>query len=215
MTDLADFLPEVLVEAPKCPRQTAIRALRQAAIRLCEDAPIWQDNIAAGDVEADVDDYRITPPTDSRVVSVLTVMWNSARLILPATAEELDAIDNGWRLRPPGEPTRFISPDLEPDRIRFNRLPETTITDGLEVSVVLKPTQGATTVGDVLYADWLHTIAAGALQALLTMPGKDWTDAGTAVYYGRLFAEGLARAKARALKGNQRKPTQVQMRRWV
>lgn len=182
--------------------------IRRAAIRLCEDSTIWREDLAPADIVVGEDDYTITPPSGTRVVSLISVMINKVP-IATYTEEELDVIDYGWRNGTDGTPFAYIIP--EPNRFKFNRKPDTAYVGGLVVRVALKPTETATGVDDILFNDWRECIRNGALHYLMEMKGKPWSDPVEAKRYGFTFNSQIQRATARITQGRHRKPVRAVM----
>jgi len=211
-TNLSDFVNGVMQHVSGCPKNLVIEEVRNAAIRLCEDSTIWRDDIPAGDITADVDDYTITPPAGTRVMTLISLLYDDLTMY-PKTEEELDHLDDGWRTGRPGDPNYFVL--LAPDRVKFNRIPEKTISNGLVAKVVLKPTNTATTVADILFYDWFEAIKHGALERLLRIPKKPWSDIKLSMFHGKHFNFQIQRATARATSNFSRKPASVKMRKFV
>lgn len=209
---ISSFINDITPHVSGCPKSVIIKAIRDAAVRLCEDSTIWRDDIPAADITVDVDDYTITPPAGTRVITTISLRYDGNE-ISGYTEESLDTIDYGWRAGNPGTATAFVL--FEPDRIKLNRVPEATIIDGLIAKVALKPTDDATLVGDVIYSDWREAIMHGALERLLRIPKKPWYNIQLSTYHGKHFLFQIQRAKARAAAGFLRKPLSVKPRRWV
>ena len=202
------FLPAVLANAPTCPKAVARKMILRAAIRLCEDSDIWREDLAADDVVILIDDYTITPPTGTRVINLISVRYDDVPLHAK-TEEELDATDYGWRKGSSGTPFAYIIP--EPNRFKFNRVPDRNITCGLKVRVSLKPIEGATTLGDILYNDWHECIRTGALHYLMEQKGAPWYNLLESQRYGKYFNTQLQRARVRLTTGHTRGPASAVM----
>lgn len=209
---LTEFITNVAPHVSGCPNSLIVDELRNAAIRLCEDSLIHREDIAPADITIGVDDYTITPPAQTRVVTVLT-LYHDEKPLNGYTEEELDHLDYGWRNGSIGPATGYTL--LAPDRIKLNRVPEATITGGLVIKVALKPTETATVVDDVLYNDWQTALTNGALAELLMIPKKPWTDYALAKENATNFNFQIQRARARQSHGFQRKPISAKMRHWV
>jgi len=199
--NLTEFVQNIMPHVSGCPRNLVVNAVRKAIDRLCTDAHIWREDIPAGDITINVDDYTITPPANTRMVTLISLLYEEQE-IAKRTEEWLDANDVGWRVSSIGTPTALVY--YAPDRIKFNRLPLATITDGLVARVVLKPTRTAETVEDIIYEDWFECIEHGALHYLMEIPKKDWSDIQLSQYHGRHFIFQIQRAKAYVTKGNVR-----------
>jgi hypothetical protein len=102
-----------------------------------------------------------------------------------------------------------------PDRILLNRVPAEAITDGMIVRIATRPTDSTTTINDQLFNDWRKAIKYGALEELLEIPSKGWSDMKQSIWYGKRFNFEIQRGKARARMGNMNKSTVAQARAWI
>ena len=210
-TTLETFVPDVKVHVGACPEATIINALRNSCIRFCTDTWIIRENLT-GDIAISTDDYTIIASVDNECLGVIDFLYNKKKLP-HTTEEELDLLDAGWRTADPGTPTSVTAP--EPDRVKLNRIPEATVIDGLKVTFAVRPTDAALSVNDKLFNDWRDTIKYGALQELMEIPGKSWSDMKQSVWYGTRFNFGIQKGKARATMGNMKKSTSAVMRSWI
>ena len=206
------FLKHVLPQVPGCPESLATDAIRNACIRFCTDTYIVRENIPASDVLIGVEDYTITASTNNEVVGMVSFVYDGTELPMK-TEEEADIDDHGWRTTDPGVATYVMAP--EPDRILLNREPVETITDGMIVRIATRPTDTTTLVNNLLLQDWKHAIKYGALEELLEMPDKGWSNIKSSLYYGGKFNFEIQRGKARATMGNHRKSTVAKSHAWV
>ncbi len=212
MTPISRFINHVLPHASGIPRAMVIDEVRNAIIRLCEDSAIYRVDIPSADIQIGVDDYTIVPPTDTRVTTFVAFQYNGSPLS-GYTEEELDQLDYNWRLGKTGTPTAYTM--LAPDRFKLNRIPEETIVDGMKIRIALKPTETTQEVDEVFYDDWQQAAISGALQNLLAMPKKPWTNAQLAKENGATFNGEVQRARSRATKGYLRGGATVKMVRWA
>jgi hypothetical protein len=65
-----------------------------------------------------------------------------------------------------------------------------------EVLLALKPINFNTNLPVNLFSNWFETILAGTLARLLMQPSKPWSSPQLAQYQGRMFARGIAEARA-------------------
>lgn len=210
--ELTAFINGISPHVSGCPESLIINTVRDAIIRLCGDVTVWRDDIPAGNITILVDDYTITAPASTEIVSVVSLQYDETE-IYPQTEEVLDGVDSGWRAGISGRPSAFVH--YAPNRIKFNRIPNATIVGGLVARVALKPTRTATTVEDVLYNDWRECIEHGALERLFRIPKKAWSDINLAAYHGKHFSFHINKAKNRIISGNTQKSISVVMRRFI
>lgn len=210
--ELNQFLPGIRSFVPGCPDSLMKQAVLDACIRLCIDSWIIREDLYPGDIEAGVDDYLIIPSQYRRSVSLISILYDGRELV-KKTEEELDVLDPGWRTGITGVPTYVTM--TQPDRIRLNRLPETTITGGFIPRIVTRPSEDADVVEEQLYTNWKKAIEYGALSFLLEIQGKKWTDLKQSDYFGKKFLFNIQRAKDRATMGYFKKSTTARRRAWV
>lgn len=203
---LSKFLPEVLIDCPGAPDPQVDRQVRHAAIELCDFALVWRVDLAAQDIVADTSEYAIDSSPDGRVVTVIYASHDGIQLE-PATERQLDDNVEGWRAasNTSTQPEWYYLPDRE--TIRLALTPDKAVTDGLKVSVALKPKQDAESLPDILYDDYLEAIGCGAKARLLAMSGRPWADPQTAQYYKREFERLKHKHKAERLNDFTREST--------
>jgi hypothetical protein len=209
---LEEFLPQIRSNVPGCPDDVMKASVLDACIRFCNDSWIIREDIEPGNVTAGVDDYLIIPSQYSRMVSLISLMYNGVELP-KVTEEELDYLDPGWRNGMTGTATYVIM--TAPDRLKLNRIPEETIVQGFVPRIVTRPSHDAPFVNDRLYTDWKKAIKYGALSDLLEIPGKKWSDIKLSQHYGERFSFETQRAKDRAQTGWLRKSTVAKPRSWI
>jgi hypothetical protein len=77
---------------------------------------------------------------------------------------------------------------------------------------VLKPLRTATGMDKTIMDDLENTIMHGALQHLLVMPNKNWSDRELATYHAKQYISKITERRARANLGAARASMSVQMR---
>lgn len=192
MIPFTNWLPDVLPEAPNCPRVTAINAIRQAVITFCQHSRFWRHDMDPMTTVAGVRLYELDTPVQTRVVAVRALQLDSQ----PLTEFNVDALDKedaGWRSRQ-GLPARYSFQD--PMTVLLDTIP--LAAGVLSATLALKPEQSAAGCDDILYEEYRDAIAAGALARLLMMPGKPWTDPNVASLKQTVFMSHADAAKVRA-----------------
>lgn len=219
-TPFADLLPEVLPDVPGCADLVAERAIRNAAIRFCQESKLYRQDLTPINVVADEPEYTVTPPAGYALVDIRRALFDGQPLYF-ISQDELDRLwndattrvnhflthDSGldtdtWQTATSSRPKYFFQPDKE--KVRLVGIPTVAVTGGLELNVALKPTPTATQIEDWLYNDHFRTLAFGALGELLKIPQKPWTDKGLSDHYESLFREGIGIAKGEALRDHGR-----------
>ncbi|WP_145517453.1 hypothetical protein [Yersinia mollaretii] len=173
MATLDAFLPLIRKHISGPLEMMMTQAARDAAITFCRESLFCRDAVTFDQVIPEAT-YRLTESKQVKSIKWLRVM---------DVAQWLRAgID-------------FTAPCA--NEIRFHQ-PLTRVT----VDFVIEPRRGATEVPEVLLADYAEVIAMGALEDLLIMPGKPWTDPPRSHYFGQRFVEGYRRAFRVALENS-------------
>lgn len=206
-TTWKSYLPQVLPHVRGCPTSLAINAVRDAAIELCSKSRIWRSTLTAQNIVADQDEYTLSPPSNTTVITPVYVEVDEI-VIRPMAADTLDHIAPRWRI---GGALKAYHM-LDATTLKLSWTPDEAVTDGLVVMVSLKPTEDSTQGDDILYDDWKRGIAAGAIGALKMMSDERWSDAVGAEKFRETFLFESANAKARARKSRTYRGTQVKMR---
>jgi hypothetical protein len=100
---------------------------------------------------------------------------------------------------------------LTPDKYIVLPLPDGDEEYKMRMFVALKPKRNATAMSDVLFDELEEVIMHGALQHLLVLPNKPWTDKELAAYHARQYTYQIAERRVRANLGNSRGCLQVRM----
>jgi hypothetical protein len=77
---------------------------------------------------------------------------------------------------------------------------------------VLKPLRTSTGMDKSIFDDLENVIMHGALQHLLVMPNKNWSDRELATYHAKQYLSKITERRARANLGAARASMTVQMR---
>lgn len=193
------YIDSLRMDAPTCPEQVLIDAVRKAVIRFCAETTIWREDLELGDIVAGYNDYTIVLDPGMRMISPVVVFYDGRELI-KRTEAQLDVEDAGWRSGKDGTPTKYVTP--EPGRVVLDRVPAESITGGLYINAAIKPDQTATEAADVLYSDWFEAIQHGARHILFNQRGQAWADPNLAIYEGRWFRFYQNQARINVSKGH-------------
>jgi len=200
MSLLTDFLNDVRPDVPDCLEKIMIDAIRQSAIKLCEEAPILVANLAPITLSSGVSEYTMPQPTDKRVIAANDVFDSQGIRLSHLAINRMQANSAGLKPSFWGMVNR--------DTIRLYPTPNAA-GDNLTINAVLKPSQTCTTVDDFLFEDYRIGIAAGAKASLMAMPAKEWTNFELAGYYKSLFADCVSDARVSIATNFSGAPMQV------
>ena len=208
-----DFMPYVLPDVPGCPEIAAVQAVRNAAIEFCERTMLLQRDHDPITVVAGVVDYDFDPPTGYLVTKVMRV-WFQKNELTPTVPDDVNNPTVYNSLAAPvtaAMPRNYIQKDER--TFSLYPTPDTTAPNALTLRVALKPTRDSTSGDDVLYEDWVETIASGAKARLLSQNGRPYANGPLSGMHGAVFNHGINRALVRGYKGHTRANLSVQLRR--
>ncbi|RDE25127.1 hypothetical protein DV711_06105 [Motiliproteus coralliicola] len=190
---LGDFIPFIAPFVNGCPDPLIERAVRHAAIRLCERSACWRATLPAIDTVAGQAAYAVTPPEQSKVARIL---W--AKL----EGKELEgATDDGLLATELSRPEYYYWSTAE---FILSPVPSQGTTAALLIRAALKPTLDASEL-DAAIADEYHDgFVHGALNELLSMHEAEWANLALATSYGAMFQNEINRARRKAETGDSR-----------
>lgn len=139
--------------------------------------------------------YALTPAF-GQVSSVLHVSIdnNGTDRELPVRPEELryanadESTPNSWWTTVPGMLTLYPTPDA---------------AYSVSIIAVVTLKQDDTTFPEELATNYAEVIAAGAISALMAMPGKPWTSSANSQAAGRAFSDGIKTIRGGLRDGGQ------------
>ena len=201
---IEDFFPWLMPLVPGVPDLLAMQALRSSAGTFCSRTDLIQ-RVMTADVTAYTEDYTVSPPVEQQVARILTVSWKGVPLA-PVTP---DIVASGFPLR--GASIGGVSPAYGVPTCYFQKtpidagfslypIPDAVVALALTVKASFVPTNGATTLDDELYANWVEDIAAGAAASLMAMPGQRFSSP-LAAGYAKAFGAAITRAKRQKSTG--------------
>lgn len=195
MTDLEDFLPLIIPQAPGCPAPTAFKGIIKAAQELCERTRLWRER----------DTFNVTPSScnvicapDGADLFEIEAASLDGMALEPISITELDYRRPGWRTDEPGA-GQYIT-QVTPGSLLV--VPGTT--GKLALATILRPSNDATQLPDFIGAQYQREIVDGALAEILMTPGQNFTDPSRAQFYASRFELKLSQITSRTVQGQQR-----------
>ncbi len=195
-----------------CPRPTIEQHVRDAAIEVCNKTKVWryeQDPIrlTAGEYNYDFD-----TPDFTEVAAIISVTLNSAP-INHMTEDELHAAMPMW---PQTDSTQWGTPTIL-SQVAVDQFVVANVPDGnqnydVKMFLALKPTLDATAMDSAVFDRLEPLIIHGALQHLLVLPEKPWSDRELATYHAKQYTYKTAAFRADANLGASRSSLSVKMR---
>lgn len=197
---------------PGCPRPTIQQYVRDAAIEVCERTLVWRYEQPLVRLTPGVYEYEYEAPTDSEVVAVIHAAVNGSK-ISAMSQDEIHRVYPDW---PSTDTTvrstpRFIS-QFDPDNFIIVPVPDSSIAYDIKMFLALRPTPDSTGMDKTAFDECEQLIMHGALQHLLVLPNKSWTDRDLATYHAKQYSYKTASRRAKASLGVARASLSVQMR---
>jgi hypothetical protein len=196
---------------PGCPQPIIQQYVRDAAIEACERTLAWRYEQPLIRLTPGVYEYPYTNPLQTEVHAFLTSTVNNER-VDPVTLEQLYAAYPDW---PNNDPTKRATPrlicQLDPDNFVLAPLPDATVNYDLKMIVALKPLRTSTGMDEDVFDDLENVIMHGALQHLLVLPDKNWSDRELASYHAKQYLYKTTERRARANIGAARASMSVRM----
>ena len=198
-TAITEFSKRVQPQVIGCPRQMVDAAVVDSIIRFCEETHVWEKSFEHDVVSTDIDDtdndsvnVDISDYIEDVRPIVLTefkidgASWGAAFVELLNVQDDISEISvQGSKL--------FTYPDLT--HIKFYDI--TAEDQRFYIKQAYAPLRTITTVEDSFYYQHHRAIEGGALEELLDMPGKDWSDPARAEKYRGHYNHGVAMASIR------------------
>lgn len=212
-----DYLPDVFLEAPGCPTAIAVNAIRSAAISLCQERNVWQEDIARIALVGGVAGAVIAVPADSEIATILDVLFypvgqtTGVKVSGPHDERTLNTLRPEWKDEASTGTINTVDACayVTPLVLRIIPKPVVSQPDAVAVTAALRPTRASTSGPDFLYTDYLETVTTGALAKLLAMGNKPWTDLTIAIDKRNLFAIAKTRAGIRRMTAGGTAPLSV------
>jgi hypothetical protein len=197
---------------PGCPQPILEQHIRDSAIDTCERTLAWRYQQPSIRLTPGVYEYPYNNPTQTEVHAFLTATVNGAPLS-PLTLEQLYDTYPQWpNLDVNQRSTPQYICQLDPDSFVLAPLPDDSVAYDLRMIAVLKPLRTSTGMDKTIFDDLENVIMHGALQHLLVMPNKNWSDRELATYHAKQYLSKITERRARANLGAARASMSVQMR---
>lgn len=211
----AAWYPYVQPEVPGAPQPLIDHYVRQAAIYFLKESQVWTQTLDAIDIVDGTASYTLTVPasiTTGAEVSMVKWAWADGNQIFPASQEELSMLNSNWETMTGSALTHYTQ--LVDTEIRVFPEPDFSLTGGLVIKAVLRPTLTSTGVPDWIGTKYVNEIAAKAKADMMGMVSQPWTNPDGETKYSTLFASTLAKATVEANKSFTRTSPAVRFRNY-
>ena len=195
---------------PGCPTPIIEQYVRDTAIETCERTLAWRYEQPRIRLVTGVHDYAYECPTQSEVHAFITATVND-EMLTPVTLDKMYHLYPRW----PNQPTtsrakpKYIT-HLDADHFSVAPIPDSTESYDVRMIVCLKPLRTATEMDKTVLDELENVIMHGALQHLLVLPDRSWSDRELASYHAKQFVFKLQERRARANLGAGRASMRVQ-----
>lgn len=197
---------------PGCPQPVIEQYIRDAAIEVCERTLAWRYQQPTIRLTQGVFEYPYETPTEAEVHAFLTASVNGVKLHV-TTLDDISDMHPDWPSKESGKRSnpRYIL-QIDQDNFAVAPIPDASVPYDVNMFVALKPLRTSTGMDKTAFDDLENVIMHGALQQLLVMPGKNWSDRELAAYHAKQYLSKTVERRARANIGAGRASVTVQMR---
>lgn len=206
----SEIVTRLAPSVPGAPSVIVEQYVRDAAIEACERTLAWRYEQAPIRLTRGGHDYAYEPPNHSEVHAILTATVNGNK-ITPVSLDQMHDIYPKWPYSDNNEEAepRYIT-TIDVDHFAVAPIPDGKTNYDVRMIVALKPLRTATEMDKTAFDDLENVIMHGALQHLLVLPERSWSDRELASYHAKQFAYKLSERRARANLGTGRGSMRVQ-----
>jgi hypothetical protein len=210
-----DMVGKVAPSAPGCPEPVMIKYIREAAIEVCKRTLIWryeQDliRLTPGEYE-----YEYDTPDKTEVTGIIYSALNDLEIPF-CRQEDLHAGYPDW---PAIATTKRTQPQVisqfNTDKFVVAPVPDGDRTYDIKMFLALCPTPDATEMDKTIMDEVEEVIEHGALQHLLVISDRSWTDRELATYHAKQYSFKLGNYRAKTNLGVGRSSLRVEIPRFV
>ena len=208
MASYESLIKEILPYVPGCPDPVVQSNLRAATIEFCEKSRAYVQDLDPITSVSGTYEYEFDQPAGTSVHRILWMIYDGEDLD-PISPRSLELNYPDWRDRST-KPQVYLQKTA--DTFWVVPVPNSKITNGIQLSVALKPTRTSNNISTAFSNDYRDGILFGTLYRLLRIPARDWSDPAAAGDYLGLFNEQVAAAALRARSGDLGVKRSVQYR---
>ena len=198
MASFSSLVKDILPYVPTCPDSLVESTLRSACIEFAERSKAYVYDLDPITTISGVYEYEFDQPSGTDVHQILWMTYDGDDLD-PISPRSLELNYPDWRDKT-SLPQVYLQKN--PSTFWVIPVPNSSVTNGLLLSVALKPSRTTSNIDTTFsnsYRDW---IVYGTLYRLLRIPAKDWTDPRAASDYLNLFNQEIVQAELKARGGD-------------
>lgn len=198
MASFSSLVKDILPYVPNCPDSLVESTLRSACIEFAERSKAYVYDLDPITTISGVYEYEFDQPSGTDVHQILWMTYDGDDLD-PISPRSLELNYPDWR-----DKTSLPQVYLQKNPSTFWAIPvpNSSITDGLLLSVALKPSRTTSSIDTIFSNSYRDGIVYGTLYRLLRIPAKDWTDPQAAADYLSLFNQEVVQAELKARGGD-------------
>lgn len=223
LVPFTSFVNDIAPHVDGCPSPVIAQYIRKIFIDLCVRANVWRVPLADVVLSSPTYSYNlVSPVAETEVSMILNAQWFKASTPtviqgLEITTEEVvHALYPDWPNTATvalGEPRVLFQ--YNPTQFNIAPVPGTGSTYTVKLMASIKPAVNAVNVEDSIMSTFARAWFHGTVHALMSMPGRVWTNDKLALFHGREWSTFVDSAKTKANKGFSRVPISVKMRPWA
>jgi len=183
-----DLYPLMTPELPGCTEPMMLQALQRSMRQFCIDTEAWWETLASVNLVEDQTEYNINSTWDAEIKRIKELRINT---------EDNIAAGNDGAIQD-HELYEFITPDAL--ILDDNLKPAEDVTGGLEIEVRIVPSITATSVDPTFLNDWIDAILGWAMNYLMSMTHKKWSNPDRSAYYMMQYLKGVSTAKSEKVR---------------
>jgi len=216
------WYPEIEPDISNVPFTGLREAVRSAAIKFCEKTHLWKVDLARITTNINDRDYSLTVDASlqAEIIVIDDVQYKSDgedddqfRTVYPVSEVQQNRNSGGgWKYSDIESPYNFYVDPVDKTTLYFVGNPTESSTEGLLVTVILKPLKTATSLPDFLYNEYREEIGHGALANLYMKKNMPWFDPNMAAYHNVPFMAACNNGKSRRITGATNMNLQIKMR---
>ena len=172
--------------------------LRSASIEFAERSKAYVYDLDPITTISGVYEYEFDQPSGTDVHQILWMTYDGDDLD-PISPRSLELNYPDWRDKT-SLPQVYLQKN--PSTFWVIPVPNSSVTNGLLLSVALKPSRTTSNIDTTFSNSYRDGIVYGTLYRLLRIPAKDWTDPRAASDYLNLFNQEIVQAELKARGGD-------------
>jgi hypothetical protein len=199
---------DVMPELPGCDLPLALHHIKRTCNDFYDSTMCSRETLALMDVTVNVPTYAIVPSDSAnfdvdRVLEVRLLNGSRYKKLDPTKRSTLDIFCEDWDTQT-GTPTQYLQDAV--NSVTLVKIPDTTITGGLKVTIAKVPLYAGAGIDDDIFAAYAETLAKGVKARLMRMAKKPWTNQVQGATYAKEYGIELSAAAVLAAKGFGRAP---------